>query len=166
MMRRWLPFPLFSFGLWLMWLMLNQSLAPGQLLLGALLALAAPLLGRPLGLRLTRPARPRAVVRLFIFSLIEIIRSCHGVSLIILGRREHNSQFIRVPLTLRDPTGLAVLACIINSTPGTVWIEILPEGHQLALHVLDLHDEQWWIDTIHRVYEQPLLEIFESGEAR
>ncbi|WP_211242685.1 Na+/H+ antiporter subunit E, partial [Halopseudomonas bauzanensis] len=37
-----------------------------------------------------------------------------------------NSQFIRIPLDLRDPHGLAVLACIINSTPGTVWVEIIP----------------------------------------
>ncbi|MBL4953526.1 Na+/H+ antiporter subunit E, partial [Neobacillus sp. YIM B02564] len=59
------------------------------------------------------------------------------------------------------PFGLALLSCLINSTPGTVWVEILPESHQLALHVLDLHDEQWWIDTIKSRYEQPLIEIFE-----
>ena len=56
------------------------------------------------------------------------------------------------------------LSCLINSTPGTVWVEVLPEGHDLVLHVLDLHDEQWWIDTIKQRYERPLMEMF--GEAQ
>ena len=56
-----------------------------------------------------------------------------------------------------------LLDLLINSTPGTVWVEILPEGHQLVLHVFDLHDEQWWIDTIKQRYERPLIEVFEGG---
>jgi multicomponent K+:H+ antiporter subunit E len=76
-----------------------------------------------------------------------------------------NSQFIRVPLDLRDPYGLALLSCLINCTPGTVWVEILPGTHDLALHIFDLQDEQWWIDTIKREYEGPLMEIFEGKES-
>jgi multicomponent K+:H+ antiporter subunit E len=49
-------------------------------------------------------------------------------------------------------------------TPGTVWVEILPERHELSLHVFDLHDQQWWIDTIRERYERPLIAIFESEE--
>jgi multicomponent K+:H+ antiporter subunit E len=43
-----------------------------------------------------------------------------------------------------------------------VWVEILPENHELLLHVFDLHDEQWWIDTIKTRYEQPIIEVFEA----
>jgi multicomponent K+:H+ antiporter subunit E len=28
--------------------------------------------------------------------------------------------------------------------------------------VFDLHDQQWWIDTIKGSYEAPLIQIFES----
>jgi multicomponent K+:H+ antiporter subunit E len=72
-----------------------------------------------------------------------------------------NSQFIKIPLDMRDPYGLAMLSCLINTTPGTVWVEILEEKHELVLHVFDLHDAQWWIDTIKERYEKPLIEIFE-----
>ena len=94
---------------------------------------------------------------------IEIVRSCINVSRLILftPRNKLNSQFIRIPLDIRNPYGLAMLSCLINSTPGTVWVEILPDTHELALHVFDLHDEQWWIDTIKTQYERPLIEVFE-----
>src|SRR5690606_17039981 len=110
--------------------------------------------------------KPLVIVRLVLVSLREIIISCFNVSRIILftGTRPH-SQFIRIPLDLRDPHGLAVLSCIINSTPGTVWVEILPDSHDLALHVFDLHDTAWWIDTIKSRYERPLMEIFEQVPA-
>ena len=97
-------------------------------------------------------------------ALVEVIRSCFNVCRIILfaDYKQVNSQFIRVPLTIRDPYGLAMLSCLINMTPGTVWVEILPERYELALHVFDLHDEQWWIETIQTRYEQPLIAIFEA----
>ena len=62
---------------------------------------------------------------------------------------------------LRDPYGLAVLACIITSTPGTIWVNFNSAKGTLMIHVLDLIDENVWIDTIKHRYERPLLEIFE-----
>lgn len=162
-MKRWLPTPLMSLALWLLWLMLNQSLAPADLLFGALIAIGIPLLVAPLRPTPVRVSRPLVALRLLAYSLIEILRSCFNVCTLILFRRARlNSRFIRIPLDLRDPHGLAILACIINSTPGTVWVEIIPDSHDLALHVFDLHDTQWWIDTIKTRLEQPLIEIFEQ----
>ncbi len=163
-MTRWLPSPRLSIALLAMWLLLNQSLSPGQILLGVVLALAAPILSQPLRPMTASVGKPRAIVRLILYSLKEILRSSFNVSRIILFNRHEdlNSQFIRVPLDLRDPHGLAVLSCIINSTPGTVWVEILPDSHDLALHVFDLHDAQWWVDMIKARYEKPLIDIFEG----
>ncbi len=168
-MRRWLPAPLVSASLLLMWLMLNQTVHPAHWLLGGVLAIAAPLLARPLQPHgHARLRRPRALLRLLWLSAIEIVRSCFNVSGIILLRRSEqvNSQFIRVPLELRSPHGLALLSCLINSTPGTVWVEILPDRHELLLHVFDLHDEAWWVDTIKTRYEQPIIEVFETPATR
>jgi multicomponent K+:H+ antiporter subunit E len=163
-MRPWLPFPVVSLALCALWLLLNQSFDAAKLLFGALLGVAVPLLSRrlqPLGY--PRLRAPLTFVRLMGFALVEIVRSCFNVCHIILFRdhRSLNSQFIRVPLTMRDPYGLAMLSCLINMTPGTVLVEIFPERHELALHVFDLHDEAWWIDTIKHRYEQPLKTIFE-----
>lgn len=164
-MRAWFPSPLLSVSLLLVWLLLNQTVAPAHLLFGALLGILAPLLARPLLPHgHARLRRPMALLKLLWLSGMEIIRSCFNVSQIILLRRaaDVNSQFIRVPLDLRSPHGLALLSCLINSTPGTVWVEITPESHELLLHVFDLHDEQWWVDTIKTRYEQPIIEVFET----
>lgn len=165
-MNRWLPFPATSAALLVLWLLINQSVAPAHLLLGVILAVAIPLALRRLQpLPAVRLSRPLALLRLLSMALIEIVRSCFNVSRVILFVKAEGleSRFIRVPLDLRNPYGLALLSCLINSTPGTVWVEILPEGHQLVLHVFDLHDEQWWVDTIKQRYERPLIEVFEGG---
>lgn len=163
-MRQWLPSPWMSAVLLLLWLLLNQSLEAAHILLGAAVGVAIPLLIRnlqPLGY--PQMARPLILLRLLGMALVEIVRSGFNVGRIILFSRPRglNSQFIRIPLDLRNPYGLALLSCLINSTPGTVWVEILPGSHQLALHVFDLHDEQWWVETIKSRYEKPLIEIFE-----
>lgn len=168
-MKRWLPSPLLSGMLLAFWLLLNQSLDPAHLLLGAVLAIVAPLLARPLmqPIGYPRVAKPVALIRLLGMALVEIVRSAITVSRLILLPKPHglNSQFIKIPLDLRNPYGLALLSCLINSTPGTVWVEILPDRHELVLHVFDLHDAAWWIDTIKTRYEKPIIEIFHSGNA-
>ncbi len=167
-MKRWWPSPRLSVALLLVWLVLNQSLEAAHWLLGGLLGTVVPLLSRPLQAPgAVRPGRPLALARLLWLSAIEIVRSCFNVSRIILLRPAHrvNSQFIRVPLDLRDPHGLALLSCLINITPGTVWVEILPESHTLLLHVFDLHDEAWWIDTLKTAYERPIMAVFEGRDA-
>ncbi len=162
-MKRWLPFPRMSVALLVSWLLLNLSVEPAQWLLGACIAIVVPLLARPLQpLGYPRMAKPVALCQLLGMAFVEIVRSGFNVSKIILfvARDDLNSQFIKIPLDLRDPYGLAVLSCLVNSTPGTVWVEILPGQHELVMHVFDLHDEQWWVDTIKMRYEKPLIEIF------
>lgn len=164
-MKHWLPSPLMSGYLLALWLLLNQSVAPGQWLLGGFLAVAVPLLMRPLQpMGYPRVGRPLVLVRLLAMALVEIVRSCFNVGRIILFVQSERvrSQFIKIPLDMHNPFGLAGLSCLINITPGTVWVEILPDTHELVLHVFDLHDEQWWIDTIKTRYEQPLMQIFEQ----
>jgi len=167
-MKRWLPSPWMSFALWLFWLLINQSLEPAHLLLGAILAVVVPLLTRPLQpMAPPRIAKPLKLIRLLGMFSVEIVRSSFNVSWLILfnPKSERNSQFIKIPLTMHNPYGLALLSCLINSMPGTVWVEILPDRYELVLHVFDIHDEQWWIETIKTQYENPLMEIFEQETA-
>ena len=65
------------------------------------------------------------------------------------------------PLELRDRSALAILACIITATPGSAWLEYDAARGTVLIHVLDLIDEQQWIDTIKHRYERLLLEIFQ-----
>ncbi len=68
---------------------------------------------------------------------------------------------MRILLDMRNPYGLAALACIITATPGTVWVEYNSADNTLLLHVLDLIDEEQWVRIIKERYESRLMEIFE-----
>jgi multicomponent K+:H+ antiporter subunit E len=146
-----------------LWLLLNDSFSPGHALLGLALALGLPLLTASMRPLRGQVRRPLAVMALLRTVLADILRSNLMVAAVILGdtRRRSNAGFMDIPLDLRDPHGLAALACIVTATPGTVWAGLSPDGSTLTLHVLDLQDEQEWIDTIKQHYERPLMEIFE-----
>ena len=70
------------------------------------------------------------------------------------------SGFLHVPLRLRHPSALAVLAIIVTATPGTAWLEFDADSGVLLLHVFDLVDEAQWLDLIQNRYEARLLEVF------
>jgi multicomponent K+:H+ antiporter subunit E len=147
-----------------LWLLLNQSLSFGHVLLGLVLSIGvawASSVLRPL-----QPKLRRAYLGgvLLAYVLRDIVRSNFGVALIVLGLvrgRQVHAGFVKVPLTLKDPHGLAVLAGIITSTPGTVWVDHDLETGTLTLHVLDLRDENAWIAWVHEPYERLLRGIFE-----
>jgi multicomponent K+:H+ antiporter subunit E len=151
-------------GLTLTWLLLAEYFSPGQFLLG--LGVSALMV---FGLRAVRPVHPRLrrpsrAVLLFGRVFVDILRSNYNVARIVLGLtgdREIRSGFVGIPLRLRDPHGLATLAAIVTSTPGTVWSDLSEDGATLTLHVLDLTDEKVWIDTVQQRYERLLMEIFE-----
>lgn len=146
------------------WLLLNGTLTLAQFALGTLLAVGivrALRAARPLQPRLRRPG---TALRLLAHVFLDIVRSNLAVGRIILGLvrdREVTSGFLKIPLKLRDPHGLAVLAAIVTSTPGTVWADLSRDGSTLTLHVLDLQDEAGLTRTIKERYERALLEIFE-----
>ncbi|QAU33840.1 Na+/H+ antiporter subunit E [Janthinobacterium sp. 17J80-10] len=146
-----------------LWLLLNDSVSPGHALLGLMLAIGIPLLTASMRPMRAQVRQPLAIARLLWTVIKDIGRSNLAVARIILGNRRSRSSagFMDIPLDLRDPHGLAALACIVTATPGTVWAGLSPDGATLTLHVLDLQDEQTWIDTIKLHYERPLMEIFE-----
>lgn len=160
-MNRILPFPLVSAGLVALWLLLNQTFSPGHLLLGGVVALVGGWLLAALELPKSRLRRLSPIVRLAGLVAADIVRSNVAVALIVLGikERDRTSGFVHIPLELRQPYGLAILACIITSTPGTLWVSFDEATGTLTIHVLDLIDESEWIRTIKGRYERLLLEI-------
>lgn len=168
-MKRWLPFPSLWLSLTALWLLLNQSLWVGHVLLGSVLAFAACLLYARLESpkprqRSSTPWRRVAVsTDLLVDVALDIVRSNVAVARIVLNgsRRTRTAGFLDIPLELRDPAGLALLACIITATPGTAWARHDAERGVLTLHILDLIDEAGWIDIIKCRYESRLMELFE-----
>lgn len=160
-MRRLLPYPFVSAALLLLWLLLNESVAPGPVLVGAVFALLGGWAFALLEPGTARVRRLGTALRLLGLVLADVARSNIDVARIILDpRRDYRSGFIAIPLTMRNPQGLAALACILTATPGSAWVEYDPGEGMLLLHVLDLADEAEWQRTVQDRYETPLMEIF------
>jgi multicomponent K+:H+ antiporter subunit E len=162
-MKRLFPAPWLSLALWLLWLVLNLSISPGNLLLGAALGFCAPLMMRKLRPLPIRVRRPGVILRLLLLVGRDVVVSNLMVARSVLnaGRRPPRSRFIKVPLDLRDANGLATLAMICTVVPGTVWSELALDRSILLLHVFDLDDEAPFIEHFKATYERPLMEIFE-----
>ena len=161
-MGRLLPTPTLSLVLLVVWLLLVRSIEPGQLVLGAFLAVAIPLLTRRFWDPLPQVKHPIKLARFVLVVLYDIVKANVQVSLLILSpRREPHPGFVEYPLAVQDPLTITLLANTVTMTPGTVSTNVRLDRSSLLIHVLDLHDEQALIREIHERYERPLKEIFE-----
>lgn len=159
--RRVLPYPLLSVFLLIMWLLLNQSLSAGHLVLGSIIGVAGGLAISSLQIPSGRVRNLHLLVQFAFIVLYDIIRSNIAVARIVLTGRVAKSGFLNVKLEIRNEYALAILACVVTSTPGTVWVNFDSAKGELLLHVLDLVDEDEWTALIKNRYERLLKEIFE-----
>ena len=163
LLRRVLPSPWLSLGLFGGWLLLTRSASLGQALLGAGVAVAAPLLMAPLRPRPGPLRRWGLLLRLILRVGAHVVLSAIqvGRGIVHMQRRPPRGRFVVVPLELRDEHALAALSMITAVIPGTVWTELAPDRSALLLHVFDLPDEAAFVAHFKRDYEHPLKEIFE-----
>lgn len=146
------------------WSLLSAELGWSTLVVGAVLGSLLVF-----GIKRLRPVRPRVrnlhlAIPLVMTVLVDVVRSNVAVARIVLGlsgNRTVRSGFLDIPLELRDPHGLAMLAVIVTSTPGTSWAGLSADGRVLTLHVLDLKDQDEWIAIFKQHYERRLQRMFE-----
>jgi multicomponent K+:H+ antiporter subunit E len=163
MLRRLFPHPLLTLSLVLIWMLLVNKIAVGSLVLATFLGTAIPLLTEAYW-----PNRPRirnlpalgAYVAILIW---DIILANIAVARIVLFKpnREIRSAFISVPLELRSPEAITILAATITLTPGTVTADMSACGRALLIHSLHAPDPDAIRDEIKSRYETRLMRIFE-----
>ncbi len=159
---RWLPHPLASLAVGLVWLLFNNTVAPAHLLLGALLAIAVPWLTRAFWPEPLRLAQPLLALRLFGTVLCDIVVANLTVARLVLGPvAALRPAFVCIPLRLESRYAISALASIITLTPGTVSASLSADRRTLLVHALDVDDEQTLIEEIKRRYETPLHALFE-----
>jgi multicomponent K+:H+ antiporter subunit E len=173
MYSRWFPAPFTSALLFMVWLLLNQSIEMVHLLFALLLAVILPIITRRF--RDPNPVikRPLLALRYMLRVFADIVTANAQVAVLILGPKKRlNPAFVRVPLALQHELPITILASTVSMTPGTVSAEIYPSIEQLPpgepmpqrwllIHVLNLTDEAELIASIKQRYETPLQEIFQ-----
>jgi multicomponent K+:H+ antiporter subunit E len=158
---RLLPMPMHSLLLFAVWLLLNNTIAPGHLVLAAFLAIAIPLLTS--GMQDPQPNihKPLTSLRYILMVIGDIIVANFEVAVLVLGpNKKLNPAFIAIPIDIEHELPITILASTVSLTPGTVSAEISEDKKWLYVHVLNLTNEEELIALIKHRYERPLREIF------
>lgn len=157
----WLPMPIHSLLLFIVWLLLNNTLAPGHLVLGAVLALLIPIICAPMKTEQPGVKRPFLALLYIAKVLGDIVVANIEVAMLVLGPvRRLQPAFIVIPLDIQAELPITLLASTVSLTPGTVSSELSADRKWLYIHALHVTDEQALINTIKSRYEAPLKEIF------
>lgn len=163
MIKKIIPNPLMTFALLVLWLLLQQSISVGQILLGTAVSLIAiqgiiALKPDPVKIYFSK-----AMLELCKVVLIDILRSNWAVITTILKpqQRRPKPAFVTIQLEVNNRYALAVLSIILAATPGTLWLQYDPAQGTLLIHTLDEVVEGYWESAIKNRYEHLLMEIFE-----
>jgi multicomponent K+:H+ antiporter subunit E len=157
----WLPMPIHSLLLFIVWLLLNNTVAPGHIVLSAFLSLVIPILCAPLKTEQPHVRRPLLALKYILKVLGDIVVANVEVAILVLGPvRRLQPAFVAVPLDIKEELPITLLASTVSLTPGTVSSELSSDHKWLYIHALHVTDEQALIATIKSRYEAPLKEIF------
>lgn len=160
MREKYLPHPLMSLTLLIVWLLLVNSLSPGHILLGALFGLFIPMFTNAFWPERPHLARPFLILQ-FVFHLLwDIVAANLVVARTILSPRPKiRPAFVEYPVDLRNEFAVTILASVIALTPGTVAAGLSDDRRLILIHALDVGDPAELVARLKSRYEAPLLEI-------
>ncbi len=159
----WLfPHPTMTLLLAIVWILLQNELSAGMVVFGLILGIVIPRAtavwwpDRPQGFRVGK------MLAYIVLVLWDILVANIEVAWIILTKsnRKLRPAWVVVPLELRHPEAISILAGTITLTPGTVSADLSNTGHSLLVHALDTSDPDAVRDGIKTRYEARLKEIF------
>lgn len=160
---RWLmPHPLLTLILAIVWVLLQNDVTAGMVVFGIILGILIPWAtsiwwpDTPQGFRMGKMVSYSFIV------IWDIVVANIQVAWIVLTvpNSKLKPAWIVVPLELKQPEAITVLAGTITLTPGTVSADLSDQGHSLLVHVLHTDDPDGVRDEIKERYERRLLEIF------
>lgn len=162
-MRRVLPHPVMTLVLIGVWCALVNTVTLNALVFGAILGVALPIFTRAYWPEVPKLKNPRMIVEYILVVLWDIVLANIQVARIILFKPNDQLQpcWITIPLELRSPEAVTILAGTITMTPGTVSCDLSQDGHSLLVHCLDAPEPEAVVDEIKSRYERRLKEIFE-----
>ncbi|RUO75520.1 Na+/H+ antiporter subunit E [Pseudidiomarina taiwanensis] len=161
-MSKILPAPWLSLFLLVFWLLLQNSVSFGLIILGAVFAVLIPLYTHRARDFSIRVRKPLILVQYAVLLLIDIIISNFNIAAVILTpRRKIKPALFEYPLDITGEVPITMLASTISLTPGTISAELGRDGRSLLIHALNVHDVEAVKRQIKERYERRLQEIFQ-----
>ncbi|MEN8717690.1 MAG: Na+/H+ antiporter subunit E [Sulfurovum sp.] len=162
-MKRILPHPVLSLALLIIWLLLNNTIAFGHVVLGSILAILIPWFTSDFWADRVHFKNPKVFLKFSLVVLYDIVVANLTVAKQVIGSNDKlKPMFFNVPLDITHPLGISTLASTISLTPGTVSCDLSEDHTYLVVHGLVIDNEQETIDEIKERYEAPLMEVFKT----
>ena len=163
LMRRIFPHPILTVVLTVTWLLLVNGWSLNSLVFGFMLGVLIPFLTQPYWPQQSKMKHPGKILAYVGVVLYDIVVANVIVAKIVLfkSNAKRHPAWVTIPLDLRTPEAITLLAGTITMTPGTVSADLSAEGHALLVHCLDAPDPDAVRDEIKERYESRLKEIFE-----
>lgn len=161
-LQRWLPHPLLTVTLIVLWILLLNSFTAGGLVVGTVLGIV---ISRIASSFWPERARLRSYWRMLLFLIVvawDVIVANVQVAWLILFRPNNklHSCWVTVPLELTSKEAITVMAATITLTPGTVSSDLSADGRSLLVHCLDAPDAEAAVRWMKTRYEARLKVIF------
>lgn len=163
MIRALFPHPLLSMTVLITWMLLVNNMGFGNLVLGIIFGILIPLFTAPYWPNSPKVKHPGALLVYIGIVVWDIVLANIAVAKIVLfmPNDKIQSAWITVPLDLRTPEAITMLAGTITLTPGTVTADMSACGRALLIHSLHAPDPDAIRDEIKQRYESRLKRIFE-----
>lgn len=161
--NRLFPHPLLTALLILVWCLLINDLSLGTVVFGAILGLLIPIATAAYWPSRPPLTRPWLILSYGLIVIWDIMIANVQVAMIVLFKRNADMKpnWVVIPLDIRTPEAITILAGTITLTPGTVSADFAADGSALLVHALDAPDPGSVRDEIKQRYERRLKEIFE-----
>ncbi|WP_147127741.1 Na+/H+ antiporter subunit E [Shimia ponticola] len=160
--QRIVPHPFLTILLAIVWIVLQNQFSWGMAVFGLILGIIIPFATAPWW-----PLSPQSfrMGKMFSYAVIvlwDIIVANIEVAWIVLTvpNEKLKPAWISIPLTLKQPEAITMLAGTITLTPGTVSADMSSGGHSLLVHILHTDDPDGVRDEIMSRYQARLEEIF------
>lgn len=160
--RALFPQPSVSVAALLTWLLAENALSAGNVLLGAILALAIPHFTAKFWPDYPARVRYRPLLGLLGRVLFDIVVANLRVAVLVLGPKQRlKPHFIVIPLAVERAHSITLLASVISLTPGTVSSNLSGDRRSLLVHGLSIDDPEHAVAQIKQRYESLIKEAFE-----
>lgn len=156
------PHPLLTILLTVVWCLLVNRPSQGVVAFGLILGIIIPIMTSAYWPERPPITRPWRLFSYFGLVVWDIMVANVQVAMIVLFKPNDKMQpnWINIPLDLRTPEAISVLASTITLTPGTLSADLSEDGQSLLVHALDAPDPDAVRDDIKKRYEARLMEIF------
>ncbi len=155
------PHPILTLALWGVWLLLNNTIGAGHIVLGLILAILIPFFTSGFWPEKIRLQSPLTLVKYLVVVLWDILVANMAVAKLILGSNKNlQPGFFYVDLDIQTPIGISMLANTISLTPGTVSCDLTEDRSRLLVHALHIEDIPATVAEIKERYEAPLIKVF------